>query len=438
MEQAGLRGYPSEYEGRLNLWEEGKPRDSAKDSEAAAEIEVKVIESRDKSQGCDGTEGVEGVTQAPKASDSALTDASDVDTVRSKLWELQRLLNNRKGGLSATYKKHTGANTRSYDLKQKTMQALDTLVEEYEIFEETMRKVTCETEEGDMLCAVASEVGEELERVLKDQNRLHDELEFTCEDMVTASKEFTNCWALHNAAWALHNAACANVNNTSAKLSVAFREVSNRRATHEATRSEVKKTNQRTLEELPQGKNNSLGWLGRCVKETVQATLFLTCGVLDRDSNEIRYLKQATRAHRGMATATSRCTACDCSDLRTSGGGAGRQAVVICRAPFNSVLVFRFSLFVNIQSTGRHFHGSRRVRGFLRICGVLLGLRQLLVSDRSLFISMCPTASCMQLRPRHCSMIERLPSGQAVSATSHLISSSGCSASSGRGHPRSK
>ena len=129
----------------------------------------------------------EGVTQAPKASDSALADATDVDTVRSKLWAPQRLLNNRKGGLSATYKKNTETNTSAYDLNQKTMQALDTLAEEYEIFEETMRKVTFETEEGDMLCAVASEVGEELDRVLKDQDRLHDELEFTCEEVVTAS-----------------------------------------------------------------------------------------------------------------------------------------------------------------------------------------------------------------------------------------------------------
>ena len=59
--------------------------------------------------------------------------------------------------------------------------------------------------------------------------------------MLTASKEFTNCWALHNAA-------CANANNTSAKLSGAFREVSNRRATHEATCAEVKKASQRTAE----------------------------------------------------------------------------------------------------------------------------------------------------------------------------------------------
>ena len=104
---------------------------------------------------------------------------------------------------------------------------------------QAMKKVTLETEEGDMLYAVASEVGEELERILKDQNRLQDELEFTCEGMVTASREFSNCWALHNAA-------CANVNNTSAKPSGAFREVSNRGATHEATCAKVKKASQRT------------------------------------------------------------------------------------------------------------------------------------------------------------------------------------------------
>ena len=80
-----------------------------------------------------------------------------------------------------------------------------------------------------MLYAVASEVGEELDGALKDQDRLQD------------SKEFTNCCALHNAAR-------ADVNNTSAKLSGAFKEVSNRPATHEATCVDVKKANQRTIE----------------------------------------------------------------------------------------------------------------------------------------------------------------------------------------------
>ena len=54
------------------------------------------------------------------------------------------------------------ANTKVYDLNLKTMQALNVLAEEYEICEETMKKVTPETEEGDMLSAVAYETMEEL------------------------------------------------------------------------------------------------------------------------------------------------------------------------------------------------------------------------------------------------------------------------------------
>ena len=111
------------------------------------------------------------------------------------------------------------------------------------------------------------------------------------------------------------------MNNTSAQLSGAFREASNRRATHEATCSEVEKGSPRTLEVKRKATealermsthrersrrvtnehtksevavNNSLGWFGRCVKATAQATHSLTCGVLDRESNEIRYLHQAT------------------------------------------------------------------------------------------------------------------------------------------------
>ena len=211
-------------------------------------------------------------------------------------------------GAQHTRKMPTEANTRAYDLNQKTMQALDTLAEEYELFEETMRKVTHETEEADMLYAVASEVGEELDRTQKDQERLQDELEFTCEGMVTASKEITNCWALHKAA-------CANVNNTSAKLS-AFREVSNRRATHEAT-AEVKKASQRTADlkrkateahektrspsalqenhqrahKIRSSCEQQLGIPGQVHKRN---SCRHPLGVPDRESNEIRYLKQVT------------------------------------------------------------------------------------------------------------------------------------------------
>ena len=91
-----------------------------------------------------------------------------------------------------------------------------------------------------MLYAVASAVADELDSAPKDQDRLQDELEFTCEGIVTATKEFTNCCALHNAA-------CENVTVASANLNGAFRELSNRRATHEATCAEVKKSEPKNL-----------------------------------------------------------------------------------------------------------------------------------------------------------------------------------------------
>ena len=84
------------------------------------------------------------VAQASKESDSAHADATDADLTRAKLWELQRLLDDRNGSLSATYKKNAEANTRAYDLNQKTMQALGTLAEEYEAFEVTIKKVAFE------------------------------------------------------------------------------------------------------------------------------------------------------------------------------------------------------------------------------------------------------------------------------------------------------
>ena len=169
-----------------------------------------------------------------------------------------------------------------------------------------------------MLFAVACEVGEELDRAQKDQDRLQDELEVTCEGMVTASKEFSNCWALPNAA-------CANVTNTSAKLNGAFREFSNCRATHEAVCAGVMKASQRTAvlkrthaeahEKTRSHRercrrvtndhtrseatvNHSLGFLEWCLKETATATHSLTCGVPDRESNEIRYLKEAKSSSR--------------------------------------------------------------------------------------------------------------------------------------------
>ena len=66
-----------------------------------------------------------------------------------RLGELHRLLNNRKGSLSATYKKNADANDKAHDPNQKSIQALDALAKEYVDFEATMANVTSEHEAGD-------------------------------------------------------------------------------------------------------------------------------------------------------------------------------------------------------------------------------------------------------------------------------------------------
>ena len=60
-----------------------------------------------------------------------------------------------------------------------------------------MKKVTIEIEEGNMLYAVASEVGEELDRAQRPRPSAR-RAGLYCHRL----KEFTNCWVLHNAACA--------------------------------------------------------------------------------------------------------------------------------------------------------------------------------------------------------------------------------------------
>ena len=45
-----------------------------------------------------------------------------------------------------------------------------------------------------MLYATVTEATDELERAEKDQDRLQDELDCSCEDVATAAREFSNCW----------------------------------------------------------------------------------------------------------------------------------------------------------------------------------------------------------------------------------------------------
>ena len=61
---------------------------------------------------------------------------------------LQKVLNSRKGSVSATYKKNIEVNTKAHDLNQKTVQVLNSLVGVYATFDEAWANLENENSEG--------------------------------------------------------------------------------------------------------------------------------------------------------------------------------------------------------------------------------------------------------------------------------------------------
>ena len=122
---------------------------------------------------------------------------------------------------------------------------------------------------------------------------------WTARAMAAAIKESSDCWAAHEA---------------TVKLCNAFRDVCNRRAAHEVICVDAKKAPHRTFEikrkatEIQEGVatlrertsritnehareeghvNDGIGYLVRALQAAAKATHSLTCGVPDRESNEI-------------------------------------------------------------------------------------------------------------------------------------------------------
>ena len=75
---------------------------------------------------------------------------------------------------------------KACDLNQKSLQALDALAKEYVDF----ANVTHEQEAGDTLHVATLEVAEELERTLKEQRRLQDDLDNSSDALAAATKDF--------------------------------------------------------------------------------------------------------------------------------------------------------------------------------------------------------------------------------------------------------
>ena len=177
----------------------GSPSASGAQPETWADVEVEIVDEQDRSQGRAATTEATDRKAADATGSSTGGAATDKEAVKRRLSELHRLLNSRKVSFNATYRKNAEANDKACDLNQKSVHALDALAKEYVDFEVTMANVTHEQEAGDTLHVATLEVAEELERTLKEQSRPRDDLDSSCDALTAATKDFTDCWAAHEA-----------------------------------------------------------------------------------------------------------------------------------------------------------------------------------------------------------------------------------------------
>ena len=192
---------------------------------------------------------------------------------REDLWALRSVLSSKKGSLSATYNKNTEADTKVYDLNQKTMLALDRLADAYSTFEETWAKMEHETVEGDVLFAMSYEAMDELAKAQQCQSRCQDELDSSLQSMDAAIRELNNCRALHDVA-------CDELKEASQRTIELKRKADD---AHDRTRSHRDRCRRATKEHVraEEALNDDLGYLGLLVKDTANATHALSCGVPD-------------------------------------------------------------------------------------------------------------------------------------------------------------
>ena len=189
------RGYYNH--GRNEDATRGSPWARGAQPETSADAEVEIVDEQDRSQGPAATTEATDRKAADATGSSTGGAASDKLAVKRRLCELQRLLNSLKVSLNTRMLRPTT------NLNQKSIQALDALAKEYVDFEVTMANVAHEQEAGDVLFVATLEVAEELECTLKEQSRLQDDLDSSSDALTAATKDFTDCWAAHEATGSL-------------------------------------------------------------------------------------------------------------------------------------------------------------------------------------------------------------------------------------------
>ena len=262
-------------------------------SEVVAVTEVEVVENRDKNHGPTAADNAASTAPAHTTWDSAAAPATEKEVLG---WEeLHRLLINRQGSLSATYKKIAEANDKAYDMNQKTVQALYTLAEECSILEVTMKKkVMFEYEEGDVLYAVVLEVSDEHERAQKDQDPCAGRTGLLRQSTLPGNSPIVGPHKkqqLQKQA-ALSEQSAIDVQPTrrsASKLEKAWQRTYDLKKEASKAQENVFSHNERTKRisnEHARAEglfNDGLGSLGQAVRAAAQATHSLTCGVPDKE-----------------------------------------------------------------------------------------------------------------------------------------------------------
>ena len=107
-----------------------------------------------------------------------------------ELWNLEKILSNKKCRLSWTNKKNNEANAKVHDLNQKTMQALNTVAVVYAAFEQAGANLEVENSEADMLHADVRAAMEEFDDAQQNQERMRGELKDSQKGLDSASVVF--------------------------------------------------------------------------------------------------------------------------------------------------------------------------------------------------------------------------------------------------------
>ena len=134
------------------------------------------------------------------------------------------------------------------------------------------------------------EVAEEFERTLKEQVRLQDEPDNSSDALTTATNDLSDCWAAHEATGVKESARPRRETRT-------WRSTGNE--------PDVSPTNTPGLNGTSM---TELARLGEALQAAARSAHSLTCCVLDRESNETKYLREETEHIEEWQIPTSKLT----------------------------------------------------------------------------------------------------------------------------------